>query len=107
MSCMTVKFSNRYFNDYAKKFKLNIHYNTRVEKISRDKDGESFQLRTEKGVLYKAQVLIMATGAMVENMPDMPGADLCATYATHTTNQKLYENKKVAIVGGGNSGFEV
>ncbi len=98
---------SRYFNDYARKFNLNIAYNTCVEKIGQDGDEVTFVLHTNTGTTYKAQVVIMAAGPLLENTPNIPGAELCTTYNTHNTDQKYYENKKVAIIGGGNSGFEV
>jgi thioredoxin reductase len=98
-----------YIADYCNKFNINICFNTNVEKIGRktNKDGVTeFWLRCQGGTNYKCQVLIMATGAMKEKLPNIPGIELATRYSEHSTNQADYENKKVAIIGGGNSGFE-
>jgi thioredoxin reductase len=94
----------KYMADYCKKFNIKVTYNTNVEKISRNADGE-FVLRTNGGV-YRSKVLIMATGAMKEKVPDIPGIELATKYGEHSTNQEEYANKKITIIGGGNSAFE-
>lgn len=97
-----------YMADYCKKGNIKIQFNTKVEKIGRktNKDGVTeFNVRCQNGS-YKCQVLIMATGAMKEKLPNIPGIELATPYGKHSTNQADYENKKVSIIGGGNSGFE-
>ena len=95
--------------DYCKKFNIKIQFNTNVEKIGRktNKDGlTEFIVRTSGGKVYRSQVLIMACGAMKEKLPNIPGIELAKKYSEHSTNQADYENKKVTVIGGGNSGFE-
>ncbi len=70
-----------YLQDYANKLKLNIKYNTRVKRISKTKqdDMELFRIETEGGDTYQADCMLMATGAVGENIPsesDIPGIDL-------------------------------
>ncbi|XP_006815689.1 FAD-dependent oxidoreductase domain-containing protein 2-like [Saccoglossus kowalevskii] len=100
----------RYMNDYATKLDLNICYNTRVEKIKRLESGpnssENFSLRTTKGE-YRCKVLLMATGARSERIPDhIKGKELMETYSTHDVNPEKYNGKSVFILGNGNSAFE-
>lgn len=100
----------KFLNDYVKKFNLNIKYNSKVQKIRREKhhdgsDGD-FLVRTEAGEVFRTKVLLMACGAMVEKVPDIPGAELATTYAGHSIRREDYEDHRVCVVGGGNSGFE-
>ena len=44
---------------------------------------------------------------MKENLPDIEGIELADTYATHSIDQKKYEDKAVSIIGAGNSALEV
>lgn len=69
----------RYLNDYAEHFKLNIKYNTEVKKVSKA-DGiftvKSSSKEQDGGVTTScsARCVLMATGAIEENIPDsIPG----------------------------------
>lgn len=102
--------SPRYLDDYVKKFNIKITPNTKVEKVSRKDLGngeKEFVIRTENGPTYHAKVLIMACGAMKEKLPNIPGIELATPYSIHSVKQEDYINKKISIIGGGNSGFEV
>ena len=92
-------------NDFCNKFNIKVTYNTTVEKIGRDAGGD-FVLRTSNGT-YRSKVLIMATGAMREKLPNIPGIEHATKYGDHSINQDDYANKKITIIGGGNSAFEV
>ncbi len=48
----------------------------------------------------------MATGLTRYYVPDIPGIELCENYGDHSVNPEDYLNKRVLIVGKGNSGFE-
>ncbi|XP_002736119.1 FAD-dependent oxidoreductase domain-containing protein 2-like [Saccoglossus kowalevskii] len=101
----------RYMSDYATKFNLNIHYNTRVEKIKKletqQKPSENFSLQTSKGE-YRCKVLLVATGAHDEKVPKkIKGHELMETYCSHSLDTEKYNGKKVFILGNGNSAFEV
>lgn len=98
----------KYTKDFVDKFNIKVTYNTTVEKIGRKTNSAGateFFIRT-KDTTYKSQVLIMATGAMKEKLPNIPGIELAKQYSEHSIDQKEYENKKVSIIGGGNSAFE-
>ncbi|XP_070552107.1 FAD-dependent oxidoreductase domain-containing protein 2-like [Ptychodera flava] len=101
----------RYLNDYADKLDIKIRYSTRVVNIRKeDRPGALkglFYLKTNDGDEYSCRVLIMATGAVSEHLPDIPGIELADTYASHDLDAKKYEGKLVAILGRGNSAFEV
>ncbi|XP_006820962.1 FAD-dependent oxidoreductase domain-containing protein 2-like [Saccoglossus kowalevskii] len=102
----------KYMRDYAKKFNLNIRLNTTVTNIHRDpilkgKYRSLYTITEQNGMKYTCKVLLMATGAAMPDKPKIEGAELCDTYQKHSLDKKLYENKKVLILGGGNSAFEV
>jgi thioredoxin reductase len=97
-----------YMKDFCDKFNIKITFNTAVEKIGRKQaaDGTTdFVIQTSKGT-FKSKVVIMATGAMKERLPNIPGIELASKYSEHSTDQSQYINKRVAIIGGGNSAFE-
>ncbi|XP_070551819.1 FAD-dependent oxidoreductase domain-containing protein 2-like [Ptychodera flava] len=100
-----------YLSDFAKKLEIKITYDTRVNNISKENrpgsDEGLFYLKTSGGIEYSCKVLIMATGALSERLPDIPGIELADTYAKHDLDTRKYEGKLVAIVGQGNSAFEV
>ena len=65
----------KYLNDFAERFQLNIKYNTRVTKIS--KTNSIFNIETSKAnqdgsnvASCTAQCVLMATGAVKENIPE-------------------------------------
>ena len=108
----------RYINDFAKKYELNIKYNSRVEKIRKFEKG-GYLLAVEEGDkkwVYRCERLIIATGM---GIPDMGGvidnskrkckhyAEFEKDYFKKPENLKKYENKNVLIIGNGNSGYEL
>ena len=61
-----------YLKDFAKKQKLNVQYETEIERISRsgDCDERSLRLRDFAGHSYRCRYLIVSTGLGVENIPE-------------------------------------
>jgi len=95
---------HQYLVDFAAHYNFNIKYGTNVTNVSRT-DG-MFVLTDSEGNKYTGKRLIMATGVPQEYLPGIPGIELCETYASHSINPEDYVNKRVMIVGKGNSGFE-
>ncbi|MFD0853523.1 NAD(P)-binding domain-containing protein, partial [Actinomadura adrarensis] len=60
----------------------------------------------EHGRTYEARRLIVATGVSRPNVPPIPGVEAAEVYGTHNTDPAEYANKRVLIVGKGNSAFE-
>ncbi len=60
----------RYLTDFAEAFKLDIAYDTRVERIRRDEDG--FTVTDQHGHEHRARRLVMATGLTRPNTPTFP-----------------------------------
>eukprot|EP01060_Flectonema_neradi_P036451 TRINITY_DN6_c0_g4_i1.p1 TRINITY_DN6_c0_g4~~TRINITY_DN6_c0_g4_i1.p1 ORF type:complete len:612 (+),score=158.62 TRINITY_DN6_c0_g4_i1:72-1907(+) len=97
-----------YMSDFASKLDLlkHIKFETKVEKIERGEDG-IFTVKDNNGTVYRTKVVLMATGAMKENCPPIPGLEDMPSYSSHSLNQMDYARKKVLIIGKGNSAFEV
>lgn len=70
------------------------------------RDGKEFQLKTWNGKEYRARSILIATGT-VHNKLDVPGE---AEFEGHgvsycvTCDAAFFKNRRVAIVGGGDSG---
>ena len=94
----------RYCEDFAAHYELNIKYGTNIEKVSKV-DGQ-FQVRDTEGKVYTGKRLVVATGLFKSMIPDIPGIEHCEDYSVHETNPDHYTNKRVLVVGKGNSAFE-
>jgi thioredoxin reductase len=96
----------QYLRDFASRFDLNIAYNSTVTHVSRD-DAGNFVVRTEAGAEYRCRVLLSAMGSVSEMIPDnIEGIELTTSYEEHDTDLEKYRNKRVGILGQGNSAFE-
>jgi thioredoxin reductase len=97
----------RYLEDYARAFDLNIRYDTRIVRISRESTAEAlFRLTDADGNRYRCRRLIVATGVSRENLPDLPGIELVDTYRDASIDPLDYVDQRVLIIGKGNSAFE-
>ncbi|QHM71017.1 alkyl hydroperoxide reductase subunit F [Mixta intestinalis] len=71
-------------------------------------EGGLHAIETASGALLKSRSIIIATGARWRNM-NVPGEDQYrtrgVTYCPHCDGP-LYKGKRVAVIGGGNSGVE-
>ena len=109
-----------YLNGFQKLYDINVEFNTPVTRISRPRDlGDDthppFTLslkRSTDGSTYKQQCLplVIATGTPIPSYPRVaPGIENTEGYEDFdpATAHKKYYNKRVLIMGAGNSGFEV
>lgn len=95
-----------YLQDFSENIGLNIRYNCAVTKISKNADGK-FVVDTATESVYIADILLMATGALRQNIPlEIEGIELTIPYKNMDLNPEIYINKRVAILGAGNSAFE-
>ena len=96
---------SQYLEDYAEHYDLNIQYDTSVANVSKNEDG-LFVVTDEEGNRLTSDRLVVATGIYTPYIPDIPGVELCETYNDHDVDPKVYANKRVMVVGKGNSAFE-
>ncbi|MEO1054539.1 MAG: NAD(P)-binding domain-containing protein [Bacteroidota bacterium] len=92
-----------YLKDFAEENKLNIAYNTSIKTVSKN---ANFYLEDSNGKVWEAKRLIVATGLGKSHIPDIPGIETVKLYEDLTLDKQEFENKKVLIIGKGNSGFE-
>jgi len=99
----------QYLNDFARKYALKIQYNTLIQQITREgTDDRHFALTDTAGNAYHGRCLLIATGAIKPNIPaDIEGIELAEGYETHNIDPERFINKRVVILGRGNSAFEV
>lgn len=97
-----------YLKQYEARYKLPIERPVKVEQVS--KQDNIFIISTSNGI-YKSRVLISATGSWQKPfIPDYPNFNLYQGESIHSANYKNADdlaNKKVLIIGGGNSGAQV
>lgn len=96
----------QYLRDFAAHFRLDIRYEVTVEKVWRDADG-LFVIETSGGGQYRCQVLLNGLGTAGPRIPeDIEGIEHALGYENHPLDLEFYRNKRVAIIGQGNSAFE-
>lgn len=95
----------QYLADFAAHYRLNVQCNTTITQVAKNEAGE-FVVTDGEGNTYIAKRLIVATGLSKSYVPDFPGVELCDLYADHDIDPEKYANKRVLIVGKGNSAFE-
>lgn len=95
-----------YLNDYADKFGINILFDHEVSLVS--KTGESgFDITLAGNKNISCEVLICGLGPYRQNIPDeIEGMEHTVAYGEQSIDLEEYKNKRVAVLGGGNSGFE-
>ena len=96
----------RYLADYAAAFDLRIHYNTRVERITRSAVDGDFTVEASDGSRWQARVVIVATGVGTPYVPPIPGIEHAEQYATMSVDPADFTDQRVLILGKGNSAFE-
>ena len=96
---------HKYLQDYAARLKLDVRYRTPVERIGRSDDV--FELRDQAGTIWRTRCVLMATGPVRGWVPPgIEGIELASSYEDHPLDLGQYENKRVAIIGRGNSALE-
>jgi thioredoxin reductase len=94
----------KYLSDFVSRFKLQIEYGCRIGSISKSIEG--FALKSDNGDVFLCKRLIVATGVSEPFVPSIPGIELAEQYASADLRPGRFENRKVLIIGKGNSGFE-
>ena len=92
----------KYLIDYFQKNKLNVKFNVNVKEISKDSKNYFIIKTNEK--TYCCKKLILATGLFKSHSVNINGS---IKYSDLNIEKKNFENKKILIIGQGNSAFEV
>ncbi len=99
----------QYFRDFAAHFGLKQYYrfNTRVKNVL--PEGGHWRVETAQGESEMFQGIIIANGTLSEpNIPKFPGkyaGELL--HSAQYKSPKIFEGKRVLIVGAGNSGCDI
>lgn len=97
---------HQYLCDFASRYDLPVEYSCPAVAIRRDAKG--FAVTDARGGTHHCRRVLMATGPVAPRVPDdVPGIELAVGYEDHSLNQSDYIDKRVAIIGRGNSAFEV
>ncbi|MGY4923096.1 NAD(P)-binding domain-containing protein [Streptomyces sp. 900105755] len=94
----------RYLADFAEAFKLDIAYDTRAVRITRDDTG--FTVTDQHGAEHRARRLVMATGVSRPYIPDVPGIETAEQYPDVSVDPDDFTDQRVLILGKGNSALE-
>jgi cation diffusion facilitator CzcD-associated flavoprotein CzcO len=99
----------KYYEDYASAFEISVNYNTNLDMIYRN--NNVWNAQCSKGEIYQSKHVIIATGA--NRTPNFPHWNNIEDYqreilhSRYYKNAKLFQGKKVLIVGFGNTGAEI
>lgn len=94
--------------EHVKQYDVDIMNLQRADKLLPGKNGELHQIQFASGASLKARTVILATGARWREM-NVPGEQQYrnkgVAYCPHCDGP-LFKGKRVAVIGGGNSGVE-
>lgn len=94
----------RYLRDYVEQHGIQVVSDTEIVEVTRP--AGRFELIDSAGNTWHANTLIVATGLAKEMRPAVPGIELCDSYWDVELDTQPFENKRVLVVGKGNSAFE-
>lgn len=94
----------KYLADYVSNYSINVQYNTPVASVSRE--GEIYSIIDAEGNTYTTKNLVIATGFKKPMTPKIPGIEHSINYVDLDLETRKFENKRVLVLGKGNSGFE-
>ncbi|MGY0234498.1 NAD(P)-binding domain-containing protein [Longispora urticae] len=94
----------RYLADFQKYHQLNVRFGVDVERVERI-EGGGFLVHTAGRVL-RCECLVMASGWGRPNIPQIKGIEHAVGYEVMETDPAKYDDKRVMIIGKGNSAFE-
>jgi putative flavoprotein involved in K+ transport len=97
-----------YLKYYETKYNLPVQRSVRVTNVS--KQNDQFKIETSEG-LYVAKAVVSATGSFANPfLPEIEGYKLFGGEIIHSSQYQTpeqFRNKKVAVVGEGNSGAQI
>ena len=105
----------KYLDDYASHFNIRPSFGNFVKNAKYDEEKKVWKVETnvngDQVSCYEGRFLVVATGEASEVfIPKVDGLSEFKGEVIHSTEYKsgeAYENKKVLVVGAGNSGMEI
>lgn len=98
-----------YLEQYERRYQLPVVRPVSVTGVIRS--GAGYVVHTDDGLQWRARAVMSATGTWSEPFtPSLPGLDLFNGEQLHSAQYlgpQPFEGKRVAIVGGGNSGAQI
>lgn len=94
----------KYLNHYVDQNQLNVAYNQHVKSI--EKIAGHFVVTTTSNDQYEASRVIVSTGVPKPYIPKIEGIELVTQYSDLNIDLAPFANKRVLILGKGNSAFE-
>ncbi len=98
----------RALEEHVRQYGVDIMNGQRAEALVPARDGALHEIRLASGAMVKARSIVLATGARWREM-NVPGEreyrGRGVAYCPHCDGP-LFKGKRVAVVGGGNSGVE-
>ncbi|NND31844.1 MAG: NAD(P)/FAD-dependent oxidoreductase [Saprospiraceae bacterium] len=99
----------KYYQDYARHFKIQPHFDTEIVKIERQ--NSAWKMMTKVGSTITAKQVIIATGAnRVPYRPEIAGQHDYSGIIMHSRDYKSpqpFVGKRVLVIGMGNTGAEI
>lgn len=98
----------RYLEAYRLRFDLPVEFNTQVSALSREFDG--WALTTTRGTIAARHVVLCTGANRIRRMPTIPGLERFRGVVRHAEGFGCvdeYDDLRVLIIGGGNSGFDI
>ena len=98
----------KYLEAFVEEKGIRVEYAQDVVSVSRfSKGGDMlFAVDCANGKRYEARRVIASTGYALENIPQFEGSEHIVPYSKMETDPAMFENKRVLIIGKGNSAFE-
>jgi cation diffusion facilitator CzcD-associated flavoprotein CzcO len=96
----------RYLLEFADHYNLNVATDTHVNSI--EKHGDSFQVNSNKGI-FNSKIVLVASGFFGNPyIPNIPGLrnSPAVMHSHQFKSYKPFQNKRVIIIGSGNSAAE-
>jgi len=95
-----------YLCDFSQKYSLSLKLKADVVSVHREEAENIFIVELSSGEKFSSNYLIVATGLSLPWIPDLPGIETVKSYCDMSMDTNDYKNKKVLILGKGNSAFE-
>ncbi len=98
-----------YLEQYERRYQLPVVRPASASGVTRS--GRGYVVHTDDGLQWKARAVMSATGTWSQPfIPSLPGLDLFKGEQLHSARYvapQPFEGKRVAVVGGGNSGAQI